>query len=97
MNIEKEKQSKAEIKKPSAFDVETKDLDTDKLNLIEEEEKTLKFANDLLEIGEAYVDKKAPGLRIKLKKDDSIIFSNDFATEEEFVRQINEIKRSKES
>jgi len=86
-----------EIKKPSTLDVETENLDANRLKLVEEEEEALKLANELLEIGEAYIDEKAPGLRIKLKKNDSIIFSSDFATEEDFTQQIKKLKQLKES
>ena len=95
MRPEKERQQ--EIKKPSALDVETENLDANRLKLVEEEEEALKLANELLEIGKAYIDKKAPGLRIKLKKDNSIIFSSDFATEEDFAKKIKKLKQFKES
>ena len=85
MRPEKEEQ---QIKKPSAFETETKNLDLnnkERSKLMDEGQRSLNMAEQLVELGEAYLDKKAAekgALKIRLKKDNSVIFYSDEKNDE---------------
>ena len=78
MRLEKEKQ--LEIKKPSAFDVETKGSRKSVPELIAGKDKAQRLTYKMLEDGVAYLDEEAAKentIKVRLKKDNSVIYLDD--------------------